>query len=64
MELEKKVTLIGDKLEEEQQKDLGKLLIKWKDILSKKPGLTSVVQHSIDTGNIKPIRSVPYHLAP
>ena len=63
VELEKKVALIGDKLEEEQQKDLEKLLIKWKDILSKKPGLTSVVQHSID-GNIKPIRSVPYRLAP
>ena len=39
-------------------------MIKWKDILSKKLGLTSVVQHSIDTGNIKLIRSVPYHLAP
>ena len=34
VELEKKVALIGDKLEEEQQKDLGKLMNKWKDILS------------------------------
>ena len=37
VELEKKVALIGDKLEEEQLKDLGKSLNKWKDILSKKP---------------------------
>ena len=64
VELEKKVALIGDKLEEEQQKHLGKLLNEWKDTLSIKPGLTSVLQHFIDTGNIKPIRSVPYRLAP
>ena len=63
VELENKVALIGDKLEE-PQKDLGNLSNKWKNIFSKKTGLTSVVQHSIDTENIKPIRSVPYRLAP
>ena len=62
VELEKKVALIGDKLEEEQQKDLGKLLNKWNDILSKKPGLTTAVQHSIFTGNISDL--CPYRLAP
>ena len=51
-----------DNLKREECADLAKLLDKYSHCFAKSPtdlGRTSVVQHTIDTGNTQPIRTAP-----
>jgi hypothetical protein len=49
-------------LDNEQQAELAKLLHKHSDCFSKSPtdlGITSLIQHEIDTGDAQPVKSAP-----
>ena len=62
-ELVGKLKLSGDELTE-QKKMLDGLLAKFGDVLDSNPGLTQTAVHKIDTGDVRPIRSLPYRLCP
>ena len=53
----------NDELTESQKKQLDKLLQKHSKVLSTTPGRTTLLQHTIDTGDSRPIRCVPYRIA-
>ena len=61
---EGKTRLSGRILEAKQVKELLEILNKYQDVLSDRPGMMKDVEHSIDTGNATPIRSLPYRLCP
>ena len=63
-EEEGKTRLSGRVLEAKQVKELLEILNKYQDVLSDKPGMMKDVEHSINTGNATPIRSLPYRLCP
>ena len=52
----------GEQLSELQQSDLKKLLSEFGDVLQDKPGSTSTVEHTIDTGTASPIHLPPYRV--
>ena len=60
-EEEGKTRLSGRVLEAKQVKELLEILNKYQDV---RPGMMKDVEHSIDTGNATPIRSLPYRLCP
>ena len=64
LEREDKIKLRGSRLTDDRKKELDKLLQEYEDVLDSSPGLTGAVVHSIDTGDSKPIRSLPYRLCP
>ena len=53
---------IGQQLTEPQKQELGKLLTKYRNVFSNKPGRTNLVTHHIKTGDVGPIRLPPYRL--
>ena len=55
-----KVKLKGMALTDE--KELDEVLQEYLDVLNRVPGLTDAIVHKIDTGDSKPIRSLPYRL--
>ncbi|XP_065198307.1 uncharacterized protein LOC135829851 [Sycon ciliatum] len=54
---------INPDLSPDQRQQLDMLLSEFEDTLSPQPGRTTVVAHSIHTGDATPIRSRPYRLA-
>ena len=54
---------INPDLSPDQRQQLDMLLSEFEDTLSLQPGQTTVVAHSIHTGDATPIRSRPYRLA-
>ena len=64
LEKDDKIKLRGSRLTDDRKKELDKLLQEYADVLGSSPGLTGAVVHSIDTGDSKPIRSLPYRLCP
>ena len=51
---------INPDLDEQQKRDLSKLLVEFKDIFSDLPGYTKLVKHEIDLTSTVPVRSKPY----
>ena len=60
--LEQQVKLQGGKLSKHQQGELDELLQKWKSVLKETPGETSILEHSIDSGDAPPVRAAPYQI--
>ena len=54
---------IGEQLNEQQQKELWKMLKEFNDVLQNEPGRTALAEHHIDTGTATPIRLPPYRLS-
>jgi len=54
-------TVGGDKLTEPQQRDIERICENLKTTLTKEPGLTNLVEFSIDTGDSEPIAQRPYN---
>ena len=52
----------GEQLSELQQSNLWKLLNEFFDVLQDKPGKTSTVEHTIDTGTANPVYLLPYRV--
>ena len=52
----------GEQLSELQQSNLQKLLNEFVDVLQDKPGRTTTVKHTIDTGTASPVRLPPYRV--
>ena len=50
------------KLSKHQQVELDELLQKWKSVLKETPGETSILDHSIDSGDVPPVRAEPYQI--
>ena len=58
------VTLkLGSNSSELQLSNLWKLLSEFVDVLQDKPGSTSVVKHTFDTGTASPVHSPPYRVS-
>ena len=61
-----KDVVINPDLDEQQKRDLFKLLVMFKDIFSDLPGYTKLVEHKIDLISTEPVRSksypIPYHM--
>ena len=55
-----KDVVINTDLDEQQKRDLSKLLVEFKDIFSDLPGYTKLVKHEIDLTSTVPVRSKPY----
>ena len=53
---------IGEQLSAIQQSDLQKLLDEFTDVLQFKPGRTTMVEHTINTGTACPVRLPPYRV--
>ena len=56
--------LQGDNLSLEQQSMLDATLQKFEATMSSSPGKTTATVHEVETGDARPIRSVPFHLPP
>ena len=52
--------VINTDLDEQQKRDLSKLLVEFTDIFSDLPGYTKLVKHEIDLTSTVPVRSKPY----
>ena len=52
----------GEQLLESQQSNLQKLLKEFVDMLQDKPGRTTTVEHTIDTGTASPVCLPPYRM--
>jgi len=50
----------GDELSREQRYQIDEMLSRYQDTLTKNPGLTTVTQFTIDTGNNPPVHQRPY----
>ena len=59
-----KINLSDTELNDEQKEKVKALLDKYSDMFDGRLGFTSVVEHSIDTGDSPPIRSVPHRVPP
>ena len=55
-----KDVVINPDLDEQQKRDLSKLLVEFKDIFSDLLGYTKLVKHEIDLTSTVPVRSKPY----
>ena len=55
-----KDVVINPDLDEQQKRDLSKLLVEFKDIFSDLPGYTKLVKHEIDLTSTVSVRSKPY----
>ena len=53
----------GEQLSELQLSNLRKLLSEFVDVLQDKPGRTSVVKHTFDTGTASPVHLLPYRVS-
>ena len=53
---------IGDQLSVSQRCELQKLLDEFTDVLKDKPGRTTIVEHTINTGMANPVRLPPYRV--
>ena len=53
---------IGGQLTGGQRKELANLLRQYEDVLTRIPGCTNLAQHTIETGDSRPIRLPPYRL--
>jgi len=53
---------IGKQLSATQQSNLQKLLHEFADVLQDKPGRTTIVEHTINTGTANPIHKPPYRV--
>ena len=54
--------ITGEQLSELQQSNLHKLLKEFVDVLQDKPGRTTTVEHTVDTGTASPVRLPPYRV--
>ncbi|XP_061495907.1 uncharacterized protein LOC133390739 [Rhineura floridana] len=52
----------SEEVKEEVKEEILRVLKTYRNLFSNKPGRTSIVIHSIDTGDHAPIRSVPYRV--
>jgi len=55
------ITVEGDELMESQQIDIDEIAKEYETTLTKEPGMTDLVQFSIDTGDSAPISQRPYN---
>ena len=53
-------TKISKDLSKDQHQQLSELLNEYSDVLQNTPGRTAVTEHTIETGEARPIRMVPY----
>ena len=53
---------LGDHLSPTQVAQLDALLHEFEDVLQERPGRTSLTQHRIDVGGVRPIKLAPYRL--
>ena len=56
--------LEGAQLDQSRSEDIARLQAKWAHVLTDKPGDTTLTEHSINTGDTRPIRSQPYLISP
>lgn len=54
--------VVGDQLSTGQQKELQQVIQDYPDVFSTRPGLTTLAEHKIETGQAKPVRQPPYRL--
>ena len=54
---------INKQLTQKQRGELDALRAEFGDVMSDLPGKTVLVEHRIETGDAKPVRLPPYHLA-
>ena len=54
--------VFGQELVDEQWRDLLHLLDEFADVLQDKPGKTTIMEHTIETGTASPMRQHPYRL--
>ena len=53
---------IGDQLSVSQRSELQNILDEFADVLQDKPGRTTIVEHTINTGMANPVRLPPYRV--
>ena len=53
---------IGDQLSVSQKNELQQILNEFADVLQDKPGRTTIVEHTINTGTANPVRLPPYRV--
>ena len=53
---------MGEQLTPIQKQELNVLLKKYEAVLQKLPGQTKLTEHTINTGDIQPVRLPPYHI--
>ena len=53
---------VGGQLTGGQRKELPNLLRQYQDVLTRIPGYTNLAQHTIETGDSRPIQLPPYRL--
>ena len=53
---------IGDQLSVSQRNELQQILDEFADVLQDKPGRTTIVEHTINTGTANPVRLPPYRV--
>jgi len=51
----------GDELSKAQKEDIDKICVEYSDTLTKEPGLTQLVEFTIETGSCDPIAQRPYN---
>ena len=56
-----KVSLVGDVIDEDRQKDIDEWEREFSDTLTEEPGLTRLVEFAIETENSIPIAQRPYN---
>ena len=54
----------GAQLDQSRSEDIARLQAKWAHVLTDKPGDTTFTEHSINTGDARPVRSQPYLISP
>ena len=54
--------VFGKQLTTSQQNNLSDLITEFKDVFSPKPGKTELLEHHIQTGDVKPIKLPPYRV--
>ena len=53
---------MGEQLRDDERAGMTEMLDQFADVLRHKPGLTSLTEHSIDTGAARPVRLPPYRV--
>jgi hypothetical protein len=52
--------LVNDQLNEDQLREVNKLLREFSDVLTDSPDTTKLVKHGIEVTTSEPVRSIPY----
>ena len=53
---------MGEQLTNEQKAELYTLLREFSSVISNMPGVTSMAEHRIETGNARPVKLPPYRI--